>query len=555
MALFSHLLICALWGFLMNYTLAADSMSISDHHGALLVKNGKQTSCEIALIDNRAGFVAATCVVDGSGNLDTNSRYEIYIDDGDNEKPKNAPIVSSSIRVHPQFKMSNFANNIAIVQFSVDVKDSWSIKVAVDHGSWSSSLYVRRYMANKNAMRWAKPKTSRSSLTRPECAASSGLYASNYFDFRCSSDTAGTMVGSQCGVPYGTVYGQVNDRLAIGGIYSHSVAEGDSICSSGRVVHYYLYLSNYLAFAQNVLGRGVLTLSTGNFAVNSDAWYAMEPESFATPSGTRILGGNAFNRASGETMVTATGAAQPEANQQNNNDSDNQDPPNNDQPDNNDSTNNGGQVASSAAQNPQPTSNAPSNNQATTTTTTTPNNSSPTSNSNAQASTTTNASEQSNDNTSSDASPSSKDDTSEGQLASGSSDHKINNGDSLNEGNKEVADSSNDLSANSADSSDSSELEASATKGSKKLSGGQVAGIVIGVLLFCILAAVGGFYGMRWYRELRIKKWSPDAVRQILESHIVDNETGNSPSTKFELPSYRNHRGTMFVDAGPNSHD
>ncbi|KAJ2450449.1 hypothetical protein EV183_004287 [Coemansia sp. RSA 2336] len=536
----------------MNYALAAD-MSISSHHGALLVKNGKQTSCEIALIDNRAGFVAANCVVDGNGNLDTNARYEIYTDDGDNESPKSAPIISSSIKVHPQFKMSNFANNIAVVQFSVDVKD-WSNKVAVDHGSWASSLYVRRYMANKNAMRWAKPKTGRSLSTRPECAASSGLYASNYFDFSCSSDAAGTMVGSQCGVPYGTVYGQVNDQMAIGGIYSHSVAEGDSICSPGRVVHYYLYLSNYLAFAQNVLGRGVPTLSTGNFAVNSDAWYAMEPESFATPSGTRILGGNAFNRANGEAMLTATEEAQSENNQQNDNDSGNQDPPNNDQPDNNDPPSNNDQPTSSAARNPQPTSDASNNNQASTTSNSS-NSSSSTSNSNDQASTTTNASDQSNDNEDSDASASNKDDTNNEQLASGSSDHKNNNGDSLNEGNKEAADSNDDSTANDADSSNSSETDASSAKSSKKLSGGQVAGIVIGVLLFCILAAVGGIYGMRWYREFRIKKWSPDAVRQILESHIVDNEAGNTPSTKFELPSYRNHRGTMFVDAGPHSHD
>ncbi|KAJ2843285.1 hypothetical protein IWW36_005614 [Coemansia brasiliensis] len=448
--------------------------------------------------------------------------------------------------------MSNFANNIAVVEFSIDARDPWPIKVAVDHATWASTLYVRRYMTNKNAMKWANPKTGRSSLTRPECATTSGLYASNYFDFICSSNTAGAMVGSQCGVPYGTVYGQINDQLAIGGIYSHSVVEGDSICDSGRTVHYYLYLSNYLAFAQNVLGRGVLTLSTDNFSVNSDAWYVMESESFATPSGTKILGGNAFNRASGEKMVMATEASQPEDNQQGDNDAGNQDPPNKNDPPNNNDQNNSPTVASSAAQNPQSTPNTPSNNQATTTS----NNSSPTSNANAQTNTSANTpSDQSNNSADSDDSESIKDNTNDGQLASGSSDHKNNNGDSLNEGDKEIANSDGTSPTNNADSSDSTETDAPATSNSKKLNGGQVAGIVIGVLLFCILAAVGGFYGLRWYREFRIKKWSPDAVRQILESHIVDNETGNSPSTKFELPSYRNHRGTMFVDAGPSSHD
>ncbi|KAJ2288764.1 hypothetical protein IW141_004197, partial [Coemansia sp. RSA 355] len=86
-------------------------------------------------------------------------------------------------------------------------------------------------------------------------------------------------------------------------------------------------------------------------------------------------------------------------------------------------------------------------------------------------------------------------------------------------------------------------------KGGKKLKGGQIAAIVICLILFFILAAVGGYYGLRWYREYRIKRWSPDAVREILDSHIVESEMGNAPQPRFDLPSYGNHRGTMFVAA------
>ncbi|KAJ2576746.1 hypothetical protein GGH19_001929 [Coemansia sp. RSA 1807] len=583
---------------------AADKLDVVSYHAAVLVKNGKQTSCEIALIDGSSGFVAATCVVDANGAVDTSSRYEVYTDNYGTRKSVNAPILSGSIRVHPQFKTSSFANNIAIVQFSLSGNPKLKIDVAVDHRTWASTKFVRRSMSNLENGEWGTPNTGGSELSRSECAASSGLYSSNYFDFECSTDTLPSMVGSQCRVPYGALYGVINGKMGIGGIYSHSVIQGDSICDSAKTVHYFVLLSNFIAFAENVLGRGVRTLSTGDFMVQSDLYYGMEPEAFARADSELIIGGNVFNRNSGEAMMTANGAPEQENN-----------------------GNTAGGQTSSQAPNPAPgTSSAPTNPQPTpgnTDSVPTPTATSPDDNSgnnsngngNGNNSNGNGNSNGNNDNSGNNNNDDSNDDGDNHDDDNNNNDDN-NNEDSDNNNNSATADSTNNNSntdgSNNSDGDDDSSASKSSTKrnpeddgnaptilsdrlretdtfdkdssnsdssasnsdknnddhdasdvsnssesgkGGKKLKGGQIAAIVICLILFFILAAVGGYYGLRWYREYRIKRWSPDAVREILDSHIVESEMGNAPQPRFDLPSYGNHRGTMFVAAGPNSHD
>ncbi|KAJ2277333.1 hypothetical protein EV176_002125 [Coemansia sp. RSA 451] len=586
---------------------AADKLDVVSYHAAVLVKNGKQTSCEIALIDGSSGFVAATCVVDANGAVDTSSRYEVYTDNYGTRKSVNAPILSGSIRVHPQFKTSSFANNIAIVQFSLSGNPKLKIDVAVDHRTWASTKFVRRSMSNLENGEWGTPNTGGSELSRSECAASSGLYSSNYFDFECSTDTLPSMVGSQCRVPYGALYGVINGKMGIGGIYSHSVIQGDSICDSAKTVHYFVLLSNFIAFAENVLGRGVRTLSTGDFMVQSDLYYGMEPEAFARADSELIIGGNVFNRNSGEAMMTANGAPEQENN-----------------------GNTAGGQTSSQASNPAPgTSSAPTNPQPTpgntdnvpTPTATSPDGTTDNSgnnsngNGNGNNSNGNGNSNGNNDNSGNNNNDDSNDDGDNHDDDNNNNDDN-NNEDSDNNNNSATADSTNNNSntdgSNNSDGDDDSSASKSSTKrnpeddgnaptilsdrlretdtfdkdssnsdssasnsdknnddhdasdvsnssesgkGGKKLKGGQIAAIVICLILFFILAAVGGYYGLRWYREYRIKRWSPDAVREILDSHIVESEMGNAPQPRFDLPSYGNHRGTMFVAAGPNSHD
>ncbi|KAJ2522751.1 hypothetical protein H4217_000538 [Coemansia sp. RSA 1939] len=90
-----------------------------DTKGGVLVKNGKQTSCELGIIDSRAAFVAAPCLDYSSGNsVNQSTKYEVYLDAGiDNIAAK---YTVTSITVHPGYNAETNANPIAILQFNKD---------------------------------------------------------------------------------------------------------------------------------------------------------------------------------------------------------------------------------------------------------------------------------------------------------------------------------------------------------------------------------------------------------------------------------------------------
>ncbi|KAJ2692543.1 hypothetical protein GGH99_001661 [Coemansia sp. RSA 1285] len=92
------------------------------------------------------------------------------------------------------------------------------------------------------------------------------------------------------------------------------------------------------------------------------------------------------------------------------------------------------------------------------------------------------------------------------------------------------------------------------SSGKSGLSGGEIAAMVVCLLIGIVLIVSGLFFGSRLYRQYRLRKrWAPDTVQNIVETHAVDNELGNEVEKKFELPSYRHHRRTMLVAAGPTS--
>ncbi|KAJ2715102.1 hypothetical protein H4R19_001383, partial [Coemansia spiralis] len=85
--------------------------------GGVLVKNGVLTSCELAVLDNKASVLAAACLdYTSSGNLDTNTKYAVYLDGSDGSKPVSYNV--DTVTVHPGFKRSSLANNLAILQYN-----------------------------------------------------------------------------------------------------------------------------------------------------------------------------------------------------------------------------------------------------------------------------------------------------------------------------------------------------------------------------------------------------------------------------------------------------
>ncbi|KAJ1871695.1 hypothetical protein LPJ55_003703 [Coemansia sp. RSA 990] len=238
--------------------LAKRSVSASDlsnFRGAILVKNGKPTSCECALIDNKAAFVAASCLDLDGKRIRDGVTYEIYFDGAKGNKPAKTSVDPANIIIHPRYNPSKYSNNIAILQFSFTEQSSWVNYIAAYRDEWSDIAYVRRILTDAGKMTWRTPKVRSFTLTDPGCEKASGLYRYNMDTFYCSRIYSWSVFSSTCNMPYGSIYGVTSSSMGIAGLYSHSVVYGTGTCGGDTAYHYYIVLTNYLKYARSVLGR------------------------------------------------------------------------------------------------------------------------------------------------------------------------------------------------------------------------------------------------------------------------------------------------------------
>ncbi|KAJ2390118.1 hypothetical protein H4S02_002026 [Coemansia sp. RSA 2611] len=234
---------------------AVSAGDMANFRGAILVKNGAPTTCELALIDNKAAFVAATCLsLSGKRLKDDSTRYEIYFDGAKGNRPAKVTVDASDISIHPKFNPNTYSNNLAILQFSFTDQSSWVNYIAAYRGEWTDIAYVRRQVSANND--WSTPRVRSYAQTDANCDRASGLFRYNEATLMCARIyTPSTVTSSSCNMPYGSVYGVTSSSMAIAGLYSHSVVYGTGMCGGSATFHYYVVLTEYLPYARTVLGR------------------------------------------------------------------------------------------------------------------------------------------------------------------------------------------------------------------------------------------------------------------------------------------------------------
>ncbi|KAJ2513888.1 hypothetical protein H4217_006071 [Coemansia sp. RSA 1939] len=275
-----------------GYTLALDgvgsSAEISSTKGGVLVKNGKQTSCELGVIDSRAAFVAAPCLDYSSGNsVDQSTKYEVYLDAGiDNIAAK---YTVTSITVHPGYNAETNANPVAILQFNKDSTASWSNPIAIDRkNSWGDSLFIRRGLLDIDAMEWNTPATITNYLDDTAlCSYYSRLFKTNTDSFLCSNATTSPPYTylTGCSIPYGSVDVYISGKLHVAGVYAYTAVSSVGTECTLRILQdsIYVLFADYIAFADNVLSRSIGYYPSSNgISPQSDVGYSMgapeEPE-------------------------------------------------------------------------------------------------------------------------------------------------------------------------------------------------------------------------------------------------------------------------------------
>ncbi|KAJ1663947.1 hypothetical protein IW140_005225 [Coemansia sp. RSA 1813] len=268
--------------------------------GGILVKDGKQTSCELAVLDSKSSIVSADCLNYSGGSIDSSVNYEVYLDDGIDGKAAKYSV--DKVSVNPNYNATSLANNLAVLQYNSDSTDTWNNTVGIGRDTyWDGLIFVRRTLSDIGQMEWETPVINSTLEDNQDiCKSMSVLFEANNIDFECSDQLIDAPITSLalCQVPFGSVYAIIGDGIYLAGIYSYTATYQGSgnLCSTGFKSSYYLLLSDYLTYTSNVIGSypAFYPLSNATFP-NTNAYYAMDEPTDTQDSNYRVTGGDYYS--------------------------------------------------------------------------------------------------------------------------------------------------------------------------------------------------------------------------------------------------------------------
>ncbi|KAJ2711355.1 hypothetical protein H4R19_003289 [Coemansia spiralis] len=283
--------------------------------GALLLKNGQQTSCEIALMYTTVGFVAANCLDfndSGAKTVNTTTRYEVMISQGLTAAYGRFP--ATMITVNPNYDPESFANNIAVIQFANSGNGDFVNYIASWRPEWSSLYFVRRSLNNMAGTAWNPPTLTQYSgnADAVACANANPLFKLNEADLLCNQLTTSSPVDSSCTLPFGSVYGVNNPNAAVAALYSHSAVYGkDTVCKAGRIFNYYIVMQNYVHWAMSVIGvkAPVFHARLPEYTETLDPNYSMKIPNPKSVDGVTVHGGDLYHEHTGAPAAATSSEA------------------------------------------------------------------------------------------------------------------------------------------------------------------------------------------------------------------------------------------------------
>ncbi|KAI8322751.1 hypothetical protein GQ54DRAFT_333072 [Martensiomyces pterosporus] len=279
--------------------------------GGLLVINGKQTSCELAVLDSQTSMISAACLLFKSGQVDLSANYEVYIDNGYDGATAHYPV--QNITVHPSYDPSTLANNVAVLQYNAGTKIAWYDYTAIDSRDWSDIVYSRRSLKDLTTQTWNTPTLVSNPFSDSTCTQASSVYAFNAKDFLCSNMTIQYASDSTCQTPYGVAYAMLGTYVYQIGFYSHTaVYNGSDLCKFGSQRSYFILLSDYLAFLQAVVKHADYYYTYDNITdPQQNASYAMKNPPSAKPSDVTYLSGDFYARQGGVPQAQPSSSSSP----------------------------------------------------------------------------------------------------------------------------------------------------------------------------------------------------------------------------------------------------
>ncbi|KAJ2545625.1 hypothetical protein EV175_005802 [Coemansia sp. RSA 1933] len=293
--------------------------------GAVLYKNGDQTTCELGLMSFTSAFVSASCLDFTSGlTLNETTSYYVLMD---NSTQGTITVVSevetSDIHVHPDYDAGTWENNIAVIEFNKDTTVTYTSYIAMDGFNSSAQAFVRRTM-DPTSTTWNTPIVNYRTTSEQEgdmatCVDSSRLFMTNSGKLTCTPVSTMSVFNRDCRIPFGTMFSEQGSDIVLAAIYSHTIVLASNLCSSdANFNNYYTYLWPYVGFASQVLNRSIGIYTNGSTAqyTKTDV-ESMNPPSSTIVSGIRVIGGDIYTLQDAtqtpldldETTILASGAS------------------------------------------------------------------------------------------------------------------------------------------------------------------------------------------------------------------------------------------------------
>ncbi|KAJ2441741.1 hypothetical protein IWW46_003364 [Coemansia sp. RSA 2440] len=234
--------------------------SLNNVKGGILVKDGKRTSCELGVIDSQSSLVSAACLDFTLGKVSEDTQYEVYLDDGIDGKA--AKYAVESITVHPAYDSANHTNDVVIVQYNLGSKIEWQNIILPDFSYvFDKVVYVRRSLLDMDSMQWDTPKYIESSMGYNErCMELSVIYSYNQNTVAYGNYSLGTpsVDLTACRVPYGILYGLLNNQTHLIGVFSYAaISVYENLCNKVDYCSYYAMYAKFAPYIESVLGRSI----------------------------------------------------------------------------------------------------------------------------------------------------------------------------------------------------------------------------------------------------------------------------------------------------------
>ncbi|KAJ2712705.1 hypothetical protein H4R19_002618 [Coemansia spiralis] len=272
---------------------------LSNYRSGLFVVGNTQTSCEMALFDSSAGFVAASCLsYTSSGDVDNTLDYRVAVTaaGGDSARVNSVTMVDA----HPDYNPKTNANNIAVLHWGDPNDITWRQKIGQDRASWSNMFYTCQTMKSVGKSSWNTPAVQviSGSSDASGCSGASNLYKSNTDWFSCIVQSTTSIANGNCQTPYGAAWAVYQpNNMAVAALYSHSaIYKGSEMCgSTGDQFHYFTLLQPYVKWAAEMTGRKVGTYtSDSSFSYSGSVSFGMANNLAPAVFGVNTVSGDRY---------------------------------------------------------------------------------------------------------------------------------------------------------------------------------------------------------------------------------------------------------------------